>query len=264
MAKFKNVSDNTVEIEGYVVGPDDVVTLDPSNPDTQEELRILLEVGEFVGYAEEGESLPAIPVGPEKVFFTQQLPEVLEKNAVYYVAQADGKHTTIVTDLNGNPTQQRRRWNEYEPGRRAYLYFSTVWDRGPHLLYPTYIHQASAYSQTNPSRDAHGVGVNEKARIKSITQELRGAATEQTPYTITLWKQKKSSDSNTVVNTKLFSKNYTLPGTTNVVHKWGPEDLETDIIEADEILFFVYRRTVSGTNRFAYVKYTNYEFEAFG
>jgi len=261
MSQFKNVSEFATEIEGIIVQPDQIVTLDLSHPDTVEELQILLSAGEFITYVPDGGVEPLLPVVPQKVFTTPVLPSKLEANAIYYVVQPNGKFTTVVTNTEALPTTVKRRWVEQTDGGRAYIYYSATIDRGRHTLYPTYLHWASGYNQTNPSRDAHGVGVMEPAKLIAAQMDLRGLATEQTPYTVTMWKQKKSPTTNTVVNTKLFMKDYTLNGTVNTTIKWTEDDFAETLVEPDDTLFVVFRRTVAGPNRFAYVKQIKFEFE---
>jgi len=160
------------------------------------------------------------------------------------------------------PPQNVRRWTAKTDGGRAYLYFSNTVDRGRHSLYPTYWHWSSTYDQTNPSRDAHGESVVEPAKLVSLTMPLRGVTTEQIPYTVTLWKQTKSRDSDDVTNAKIFTRDLILNGTTNTTHTWTESDFENNTLGVDDVVFMTYRRTSGGTSRFAYVKHLLFEFES--
>jgi len=217
-AKFQNTSEFTIGIDGTSIEPEQIVTLDISNPETLEEIQAHIGYGELALIPEEGVILP--------------------------------------------PPPNARRWTAKTDGGRAYIYFSTTLDRGRHSLYPTYWHWSSAYNQTNPSRDAHGESVVEPAKLVSLTMPLRGVATEQTPYTVTLWKQTKSRDSDDVTNVKIFTRDLVLDGTTNTTHTWTESDFENNTLGVDDVVFMTYRRTVAGTNRFAYVKHLLFEFES--
>jgi len=223
-AKFQNTSEFTLGIDGQSIDPDQTATLDISNPEVLEEIQTHIGFGELVFVPEEGVEFP--------------------------------------TGITGQTPQGPRRWTAKTDGGRAYLYFSTTLDRGRHSLYPTYWHWSSAYDQNNPSRDAHGESVVEPAKLVSLTMPLRGVDSERTPYTVTLWKQTKSRDSNDVTNAKIFTRDLVLDGTTNTTHTWTESDFENNTLGVDDVVFMTYRRTNSGTSRFAYVKHLLFEFES--
>ena len=220
--QFRNISQLTLDVGGVVFRPGQIGEVNATDPDTTEELEILLASGEFEIY---------VPAGQVQV------------NASL-------------------PGTRRRVWETQIPGGRTYNYYSATWDRGPNTIYGyAYFIWASSYSKTNPTWAAHGVSVPIKARLKRITHRFRCSTSAEAPVEVKVWKQKKIHNSTQVVNTLLYKTIHTTKTTANQILVWNPSDFGDHVIEQDEIIFTTYNRPTPGANTFWYMENLVFEFE---